>query len=134
MSNGRCNPTNEEPECAEESTDPCGEPTTTRKTYCDGDTTNNVWVERGEWSPEAVGICLLDTMSECQIINVVSRNPRARADLLRVTTDPYLLNLAQTTPSLSSEEPADKLQSDVNNNAGSIPFFTIFKGQPPFAQ
>lgn len=132
MSNGCCKPANEDPECADQSTDPCGEPTTTRKTYCDGDTTNNLWLEKGE--PGAIGICMLDTMKECQVIDVISRNDRARADLLRVTTDPHLQELARTVPRLSSEEPADVLQSSVNKNAESIPFYTIFKGQPPFAQ
>jgi hypothetical protein len=77
---------------------------------------------------------MLDTMKECQIIDMVSRNDRARADLLRVTTDPYLQELARTVPRLSSEEPADVEQSAINKNAESIPFYTIFKGQPPFAQ
>jgi hypothetical protein len=49
-----------------------------------------------------------------------------------VTTDPHLLELARTTPRLDNTEPADELQTDVNRNKESIPFYTIFRGQPPF--
>lgn len=103
-------------------------------TLCDGDTKNNVWVERG--TPGAIGICLLNTMSEAQIIHVLERDERARADLLRVTTNPRLLQLARETPRLPLAEEADQIQTDVNRNAvaASNAFYGIFRGQPPFSQ
>ena len=107
-----------------------------RTTYCDRDTKDNVWVERDGNIPDAVGICLLDTMNERQIIDVVSRNAQARRDLFRVTSDPDLLNLARTLPPLETGEEMDEEQSEFNRNdePASIPFYAIFKGQPPFAQ
>lgn len=131
---GCCKPENEEPECADEATDPCAATATPQGTYCNGDTKDNVWVERAPWSPDAAGICLLDTMCEDQIIDVLTRDDRARADLLRVTTDPHLLELARTVPRLPSMEPEDALQKEINRDKDSIPFFSIFRGQPPFAQ
>src|SRR5512137_224318 len=134
-----------ESDCPSTTTDPCGQRTdgsgasgtaTKPLTYCDRDTKDNVWVERADWSPEAPDICLLDTMSECQVIDVISRQARARADLLRVTSDPHLLYLAATVPRLGDVEEDDALQDDLNRNEEpeSIPFYGIFKGQPPFAQ
>jgi len=107
-------------------------------TKCDRDRKNNMWVERGNnpGSENAVGICLLDTMTEDQVVNMLERNEQARADLLRVTSDPHLLELAQTTKRLTTAEEADLQQKWVNRNEkpASIPFYGIFRGQPPFAQ
>jgi hypothetical protein len=125
-----------ETDCPTETENPCGDCglQPTRTTYCDRDIVDNVWMERDGNLPDAPGICLLDTMDECQIIDVVSRQPRARADLLRVTSDPHLRELAVTTPQLGTDESEDKEMSDINRNSESIPFYTIFRGQPPFAQ
>ena len=100
-------------------------------TLCDGDRVNNVWVEGADENGVG-GICLLDTMEECQVIYSIERDPTARADLLRVTTNEYLINLANTVPTLSTEVEGDKLQTE--GNQGTIPFYTLFRGQPPFAQ
>ncbi len=133
-----CGPSNNEIQevvdsCAEESTSRCACEPTTRRTYCDGDTTNNVWVEGVDEARGAVGICLLDTMKECQVINVLQRDERARADLLRVTTDPRLRELAMTVAPLPSYEEEDRLQTTINNNPGSIPFYTVFRGNAPYS-
>lgn len=102
-----------------------------RRTMCNADTTDNVWVERGD--ADAIGICLLDTMTEDQVIYSVQRNDRARADLLRVTTNPRLLEIARTVPRLPTVELADEEQKDINRptTAASIPFYAIFQGRPP---
>lgn len=127
-----------ESDCPSTTENPCGACATepTRLTYCDRDTKDNVWVERADVSPEAPGICLLDTMSECQIIDVISRQDTARKDLLRVTSDPHLLYLAATVPHLGTVDEDDALQDNINRNdePESIPFYGIFRGQPPFAQ
>ena len=107
-------------------------------TKCDRDRTNNVWVERGNnpGSENAPGICLLDTLTEAQIIDIVERDERARKDLLRVTSDPRLLEIATKTKRLSTAEEADLQQKWINKNetpAGN-PFYGVFRGQPPFAQ
>lgn len=109
--------------------------TTAACTKCDGNRANNVWVERGPnpGDEDRIGICLLDTMSEAQVIYSVQRNDRARADLLRVTTDPRLLEIARTVPRLTTVELSDEEQRDMNraNTAASIPFYAIFQGRLP---
>ena len=103
-------------------------------TYCDRDRKDNVWVEGVVDENGQGGICMLDTMTEDQIVNVLQRNDRARADLLRVTSDPCLLSLAQNVQRLPTTEPMDQLQSEVNRSKDSIPFYSVFQGRFPFAQ
>jgi hypothetical protein len=114
-------------------------PPVTPCTKCDlyrvGD--KNVWVERGEGPSDAScpGICLLDTMSEDQVIYSLEHDEKAREDLLKVTTDPRLIELAQTIPRLPVVDEADAVQADLGRDtAGAIPFYAVFRGQPPFAQ
>jgi len=98
----------------------------------------NVWVERGCSSIDATapGICLLDTMCRAQVIYSIERDDKARDDLLAVTSDPELRQLAHTVPRLPTAEVADMEQSYLNrsNDPASIPFYAISRGQPPFAQ
>lgn len=98
----------------------------------------NVWIERGD-SPNdihAPGVCMLDTMSDEQIIYCIQRDQNAREDLRLITTEPHLLALADATPPLPTAEVNDLEQRFLNqpNNAASIPFYALFRGQPPFAQ
>jgi len=99
---------------------------------CNLDRKNNVWVEGPVDSNGVGGICLLDTLCEQQIVDVLQRDDRARADLVRVTTHPRLLELAATVPHLPKTNDGDTLQKEMN--AGTIPFYTQFRGQPPFSQ
>lgn len=98
----------------------------------------NVWVERGctPNDADAVGVCLLDTMSEAQVIYSIEHDEAAREDLLRVTSDPALRALANSVPRLPVVEEADAEQAQYNrtNEMGANPFYTVFRGQPPFAQ
>jgi len=120
------------PPCDQDSPDDDTGPTT----YCDRDRTHNSWILSDSEAPETGegGICLLDTLSECQVVNSLQRDEKARADLLRVTSNEYLLNLARTVPRLSTERPGDKLQTETNKNSESIPFYSQFRGNPPFNQ
>jgi len=105
-----------------------------------------VWVERAAVSPDLFttavpdysvpGICALDTLREDQIINIIERDDKARADLLKVTSDPHLRKLALTVPKLPTQELVDAEQLNQNrpNEPSSIPFYAIFRGQPPFPQ
>jgi hypothetical protein len=79
---------------------------------------------------------MLDTMTDQQVIYVLERDEEARADLLKVTSDPHLLELARTVPRLPTVERMDAEQAQYNqpNNPGSIPFYAVFRGKPPFAQ
>jgi hypothetical protein len=82
------------------------------------------------------GICMLDTMTEDQVIYVIERDDKARRDLLTVTSDVNLRHLAESLARLPTEQDDDKLQTDVNRNhaPASTPFYALFRGQPPFAQ
>lgn len=108
----------------------CDEPTVSN---CDCDRTNNMWFE-GENANKGVGICLLDTWSDEQIIYSLQHNPNAARDLLKITANPRLRELAMTVPLLSGEREGDREQREGNRNneAGSIPFYAIFRGQMPF--
>jgi len=114
----------------------CGRPCSKCDLYRMGD--KNVWVERGNSSADvnAPGVCMLDTMSDSQVIYVLERDEKAREDLVKVTSDPHLLNFVHTIARLPTQQEDDKLQSDVNRNhaPASIPFYALFRGQPPFAQ
>ncbi len=101
-------------------------------TFCNGDRKDNVWVEGVTDVNGNGGICMLDSLTEQEIIGIIEVDDRARADLKRVTTDPTLLHLANTIPRLPTTEEGDILQKQTNQN--SIPFYSIFRGQPPFAQ
>ena len=93
---------------------------------------NNCWVEGVVSETGEGGICLLDTMTEAQIIYTLQRDERARADLLRVTSDEYLLGLANSVPRLSTTRGGDVLQQQMNRNATSLPFYNQFRGKPPW--
>lgn len=110
-------------------------PPEAKPTKCDQwDGSKNCWVEQGDET--STGICMLDTMNECQLVYVLERDPQARRDMFTVTSDPYLLNLAKTVPPLPKVEHADVEQALVNkpNEPASIPFYALFRGQPPFSQ
>jgi hypothetical protein len=79
---------------------------------------------------------MLDTLTDNQIVYVLERDEQARADLLTITTDAHLLQLANETPRLPTIELMDAEQALLNkpHDPCSIPFYAIFRGQPPFAQ
>ena len=107
-------------------------------TKCNGDTTNNIWLERGPNPGDELraGICLLDTMSPSKIVYTLEHNPRAAKDLLRITTDPYLIYLATNVTLLPTEELVDMEQDAQNQEGkpGTYPFYDTFHGQPPLPQ
>jgi hypothetical protein len=99
------------------------------QTLCDGDRVNNVWVE-GARPDGSLGICMLDTMEEHQIINVLQRDPKARTDLLRVTTNPYLRDMVERIPMMPGHNEGDKLQKEANQD--TMVLYTVFRGVPPW--
>lgn len=92
------------------------------RSNCDGDTTNNYWVE-GQ-------VCLLDTLRVDQIEYIIERNPFARKDLARVTKNPALLALLDRTKMLPPADNPTKTSVSVNADA----YYTIFQGKPPYRQ
>lgn len=89
---------------------------------------NNSWVERG--SPEAEGICLLDTYCDEDIIGILQRVPGTREDLRQITNDPHLLHLADTVPFLSGVSDEVAVENQMNNNK-LLPQYHLFRGKPP---
>jgi len=102
-------------------------------TLCDRDRVNNVWIDGGNKETGEGGVCQLDTLREDQVVYVIQRDQRARADLLRVTSNEYLQELARTVPPLPQERPGDKLQQELNRNR-PVKLYTEFKGIPPWNQ
>lgn len=102
-----------------------------RPTKCDLDRRNNIWVEGADSNGDG-GICLLDTMEEHQVIRCLHQSERSHSDLRKVTSDPRLLELANTVPLYPLQNEGDQLQVSVNSS--TIPLYTIFQGNPPYAQ
>ncbi len=128
-------PCNNDPSSTNSSTeDPTTEEAPGRTTYCDGNRRDNVWVEGPVDEAGQGGVCMLDTMTESQLIYVLQRDPKARQDLETVTTDEELKAWARTIPMLPGVNPGDQLQSEINANAASIPFYSVFAGKPPTAR
>ena len=135
MSNCGCNATpcacapTPDPSCVVDGMAQNAQDPTHFHTLCDGERINNVWVEGG--TETVIGICMLDTLEECQIINIIQRDPQARIDLAKVTTNPYLLNMLERIPMLPGVNEGDELQKEVNQNTVS-PFYSQFRGQIPW--
>ncbi len=86
---------------------------------CTGDCCNNVWIENGK--------CTLDNLTFDQVWFILGKNPRAKRDLLRITSDPQLIELANNTKLVVDElEDAKVPERLVNKN--TIPFYTVLRG------
>lgn len=98
-------------------------------TCCDLDRTNNVWLE-GAYPVTAC--CMLDNITVASIIDILSRDPRARQDLSKVTSVTYLRWLAEnTTPLNPVAEESDVIQKELNAIGGAGPFYSQFHGLLP---
>lgn len=98
----------------------------TDKTYsslCSLDKTNNIWYVNNA--------CRLDELTYGQVYYILVRNPDAKRDLLKITDDPALVALANQS-SLMMDEKEDNAQSAarINNPKHTLPYYTLFKGNP----
>ena len=91
-----------------------------------------MWIEGGNPETGEGGVCLLDNLNQEQLVYILERDELARRDLIKVTSDPFLLEKAATVPRLDTTEEVDVIQSNINQN--TLPFYTAFRGNPPFAQ
>lgn len=124
-----CN-TNPKVQCTCQATPCCC--TGPTSTLCDGDRRNNCWIEGGNPVTGEGGVCLLDTLTRDTVIYILEHdNGTAREDLLRVTTDPEILALANEVPRLPTGFECDETMHAQNTY---IPFYSAFAGKPPFAQ
>jgi hypothetical protein len=94
-------------------------------TVCNGDTSNNIWFAPGP--PGFPGKCKLDLMTYDQVYAVLSRVPCAKAHLLKITSDPCLVRLANNTKLRVTEIDSNKAATD-RINANTLPYYTVFRG------
>lgn len=94
-------------------------------TMCDLDIVDNVWFQPGP--PGFLGKCKLDELTFGQVYMVLQRNPNAKADLLRVSSNRALRILASQSQLIT-----DPLDDDRNAqkriDANSLPFYTQMRG------
>lgn len=104
-------------------------------TLCDRDVENNVWVEGVvDVAAGKRGICTLDFLSRQQIVDILQRDPRAREDLPRVTSNPELRQLVAMTKLLPATDLSEELQSRAARHPAGMPFYSVFRGRPPVAR
>jgi hypothetical protein len=94
-------------------------------TLCTGDTRDNIFFTPR--APGFAGRCILDEMTYEQVELVLLRSPRAKGDLLRITSNPTLVTMARNSRLV--ENPADDNENMRKRlHANSLPFYTLFKG------
>jgi len=94
------------------------------KTYsslCNLNKTNNMWYQNNH--------CRLDDLTYGQVYYVLTRNPNAKRDLLKITDDRALIELANKS-GLLMDEKEENAQSAarINNPKHTLPFYTLFRG------
>jgi hypothetical protein len=100
-------------------------PTYPETTVSNGNTANNMWFREG--APGYAGQCILDTLTYEQVIGVLERVPGAGKDLLKITNDPCLVELANKVGLIVPEQEQNQQVMDRLGNR-NIPYYTIFRG------
>ncbi len=95
-------------------------------TVCDGDKTDNIWFQPGP--PGFPGRCILDELTFEQVYYVLQRVPQAKPDLLRITSDPVLIQLANDSRLVTDEIESNQKAADMINKQGTLPFYTLMRG------
>jgi len=88
-------------------------------TTCTGDKTDNIWYVNGK--------CKLDELTYEQVWTVLLRNPSAKKDLQRITSDPVLLSLANTTDLIQDDLDGDQAAAN-RINGDTLPYYKMIKG------
>jgi hypothetical protein len=126
MSSCECN---QDPCCCQYAEiDPCAlvNPNPACGSMCNLDTHDNCW-----YVCEQVGYlsqCRLDQMTYGEVIEVLERYPFAARDLMRITSDPALLELARTVHLRAPQQEDDAVAENLINKTNTLPFYTIFRG------
>lgn len=129
------------PPCPPRELDPCNpcgafrleddlNPPETRNccSLCQGDEKDNIFsVPRAPGFPNR---CILDELTFDQLYTVLLRNPNAKRDLLRITSDPLLISLANEVKLIADPLEDDKIVEKMINGKGTLPFYTQFRGRP----
>jgi len=78
-------------------------------------------------APGYPGKCKLDLMTYGQVYAVLTRTSQAKKDLLRITDDPNLIALANTTPVVESDWD-DSARVMKRLEANSLPMYYVLHG------
>lgn len=82
------------------------------------------------WEPGAPGFpgkCKLDLMTYSQVYAVLTRTPQAKKDLLKITDDPILRDMANRTPVTESDW-EDGARVEKRLNANTLPYYYVLRG------
>lgn len=80
----------------------------------------NVWFIRNT--------CKLDQVNFEVVIRVLSHIPRARKDLLAITDDPMLIQIANSVGLVEApQDESDRIQKRLSRR--TIPYYTLFRGR-----
>jgi hypothetical protein len=94
-------------------------------TLCTGDTSDNIF-----FVPRAPGYppkCVLDELTYSQVWILLQRVPKAKSDLLRITDDPILVRMAESSKLVESPHDEDeRMRKKLHEN--SLPMYTVLKG------
>lgn len=91
-------------------------------TLCDLNKECNIFYEEQPGG----GRCILDEMTFEHVITILSRNPHAKEHMLKITSDPCLIKLANQIELVRPpQEQSHDLMRKLNE---SIPFYTLYKG------
>lgn len=110
--------------------DPCQDVNPDPKcgTKCNLDTSDNLWYTSDQPGyPGTVCQCKLDQLTYGQVVFILQRNPFAARDLMRITNDPCLLELARTVKLVEPEQEENQRVTD-RLMRNSLPYYTLFKG------
>ena len=95
-------------------------------TVCNKDTSNNIFfVPRAPGYP---GRCILDEMTFEDVHRALTTIPKAKEDLLRITDDPELRDMAMESKLVQSDADDNKVATDLINKRGTLPFYTVLRG------
>lgn len=99
----------------------CGPCEESGNSLCTGDKANNIWFECGK--------CTLDSLTLDQVEFILMRNPKAKKDLLRITNDETLVEMAKTVKLVVDEIEDDLVPYNrINNPKQTLPYYYVFRG------
>lgn len=107
----------------------CDDPCKPNNSRCNGpDRRCNSWVDGADPVTGEGGICLLDQLTDDEIACILQKNPFARVDLPKATTDPALLALLEKYPLFTTNDAAETLMNRIG--AGDAPLaYTVIGGR-----
>ena len=98
-------------------------------TVCTREVHNNIWHQPPPFYFKGPGRCILDELTFGEVYNVLQKNPDAKKDLLRITTDPDLIALANHSALIQDPIESDLRATNlINKGPNSLPIYSLFYG------